>query len=167
MAFRLTVRSYDQFSSPRNCANGWRGCSSHAPMRFRATPAKPKPPTRTSSPSGKTPTPIFPSSSLRRPNTQNYSRSLLKFCDQVLPAPGKWGSRPFDRPGPRRNSCGCYTCGGKKIVPALQTWDLISLFNNSIPTAPTKVQRPRPLLIFRGFLCTVDDEHVKRFQLKP
>lgn len=28
MAFRLTVRSYDQFSSPRNCARGWRGCSS-------------------------------------------------------------------------------------------------------------------------------------------
>src|SRR5438874_12024811 len=69
-------------------------------MRFRATPAKPKPPTRTSSPSGKTPTPIFPSSSLRRPNTQNYGRSLLKFCDQVLPAPGKWGTRKSDRHGP-------------------------------------------------------------------
>src|SRR6266576_6783376 len=72
-------------------------------MRFRATPAKPKPPTRTSSPSGKTPTPIFPSSSLRRPNTQNYSRSLLKFCDQVLPAPGKWLARTCARHRPQKD----------------------------------------------------------------
>ena len=47
--------------------------------------------------------PIFPSSSLRRPNTQNYSRSLLKFCDQVLPAPGKWLTRTCARHRPQKD----------------------------------------------------------------